>query len=39
MMTMLYSINLRIMGKSNLSVFGQPTLFDWCAVHPAGLPG
>ena len=28
MMTMLYSINLRIMGKYNLSVFGSPTLFD-----------
>ncbi|TIT51526.1 MAG: ABC transporter permease, partial [Mesorhizobium sp.] len=27
MMTMLYSINLRIMGKSNLSVFGSPTVF------------
>jgi putative ABC transport system permease protein len=27
MMTMLYSINLRIMGKSNLSVFGSPTVY------------
>ena len=29
MSTMLYSINLAIMGKSNLSVFGSSTVFDW----------
>ena len=27
-MTMLYSINLRIMGRSNISVFGMDTIFD-----------
>lgn len=36
MTTMLYSINLRIMGKSNLSVFGAPTVFDWV---PGTMPG
>ncbi len=29
MTTMLYSINLRIMGKSNLSVFGTDSVFNW----------
>ncbi len=38
MMTMLYSINLRIMGKSNLSVFGSPTVFDWVPGLQAGFP-
>lgn len=38
MMTMLYSINLRIMGKSNLSVFGSPTLFDNVPLTQAGFP-
>jgi putative tryptophan/tyrosine transport system permease protein len=38
MMTMLYSINLRIMGKSNLSVFGQPTVFDWVPFVQPGFP-
>ncbi|MFD1327490.1 ABC transporter permease [Mycoplana ramosa] len=38
MMTMLYSINLRIMGKSNLSVFGSPTLFDNVPFTQAGFP-
>lgn len=28
MMTMLYSVNLRIMGRSNLPVFGKATVFD-----------
>ncbi|HEY5818275.1 MAG TPA: ABC transporter permease [Mesorhizobium sp.] len=37
MTTMLYSINLRIMGKSNLSVFGTPAVFDW-TPFPAGFP-
>lgn len=38
MMTMLYSINLRIMGKSNLSVFGSPTLFDNVPFLQPGFP-
>lgn len=38
MMTMLYSINLRIMGKSNLSVFGSPTVFDWVPFVRPGFP-
>lgn len=38
MMTMLYSINLRIMGKSNLSVFGSPTVFDWVPFVQSGFP-
>jgi len=29
MMTMLYSVNLRIMGRSNLSIFGASSIFDW----------
>ncbi len=37
MMTMLYSINLRIMGKSNLSVFGTPTVFDWVPLTTPGF--
>ncbi|WP_027051868.1 ABC transporter permease [Mesorhizobium erdmanii] len=38
MMTMLYSINLRIMGKSNLSVFGSPAVFDWVPFTRPGFP-
>ena len=38
MMTMLYSINLRIMGKSNLSVFGSTTVFDWAPFTQPGFP-
>ncbi|QPC86914.1 ABC transporter permease [Mesorhizobium sp. NBSH29] len=38
MMTMLYSINLRIMGKSNLSVFGEATVFEWISFVQAGSP-
>ena len=38
MMTMLYSINLRIMGRSNLSVFGAPTVFDWAPFTRPGFP-
>lgn len=38
MMTMLYSINLRIMGRSNLSVFGSPTVFDWAPFAQPGFP-
>lgn len=37
MMTMLYSINLRIMGKSNLSVFGIPSIFDWVPFTTPGF--
>ncbi len=38
MSTMLYSINLGIMGKSNLSVFGSPTVFDWVPFTAPGFP-
>ncbi len=38
MSTMLYSVNLGIMGKSNLSVFGSPTVFDWVPFTEAGFP-
>ena len=38
MMTMLYSVNLRIMGRSNLSVFGASTVFDWVPGLKAGFP-
>ena len=38
MMTMLYSINLRIMGKSNLSVFGTSAVFDWAPFTRPGFP-
>jgi putative ABC transport system permease protein len=38
MMTMLYSINLRIMGKSNLSVFGSPTVYEWAPFVTPGFP-
>ena len=38
MMTMLYSINLRIMGKPNVSVFGSPTVFDWVPLTRPGFP-
>jgi len=38
MSTMLYSINLGIMGKSNLSVFGSPTVFDWVPLTQPGFP-
>ncbi len=31
--TMLWSVNLRVMGKPNTSVFGLPNLFDW--ISPA----
>lgn len=34
MMTMLYSINLRIMGRSNLPVFNEATIFD---LVPGGI--
>ncbi|WP_404425785.1 ABC transporter permease [Thalassospira australica] len=38
MMTMLYSINLRIMGKSNLSIFGTGSVFDWAPFVTPGFP-
>ncbi|MGP2490472.1 ABC transporter permease [Mesorhizobium sp. PUT5] len=38
MMTMLYSVNLRIMGRSNLSVFGTSSVFDWVPGLQAGFP-
>ena len=38
MMTMLYSINLRIMGRSNLSVFGTTAVFDWAPFVQPGFP-
>ena len=31
--TMLWSLNLRIMGKPNSALFGLPNVFDW--LHPA----
>ena len=37
-LTMLYSVNLRIMGRSNLSVFGSPTVFDWMPGLQPGFP-
>jgi putative ABC transport system permease protein len=37
-LTMLYSVNLRIMGRSNLSVFGSPTVFDWLPGLQPGFP-
>jgi putative ABC transport system permease protein len=37
-LTMLYSVNLRIMGRSNLSVFGNATVFDWVPGLQAGFP-
>ncbi len=38
MSTMLYSVNLGIMGKSNLSVFGAPTVFDVVPFTEPGFP-
>jgi len=35
-MTALYSINLRIMGRANISLIGQRTLFD--AIQSLGIP-
>ena len=37
-MTMLYSVNLRIMGRSNLSVFGNATVYDWVPGLQPGFP-
>ncbi|MDW5318370.1 ABC transporter permease subunit [Rhizobium sp. PL01] len=36
MMTMLYSLNLRIMGRSNLSVYGMSSVFDGVPFTEAG---
>ncbi len=33
--TMLWSVNLRVLGKPNQPIFGQPNLFDW--ISPAIL--
>ena len=38
MTTMLYSINLRIMGRSNVSLFGSDTVLDQFAFSDAGSP-
>jgi putative ABC transport system permease protein len=39
-LTMLYSVNLRIMGRSNLPVFDAHTLFEWLAdLVPGSLAG
>ncbi|MBP9752968.1 MAG: ABC transporter permease [Proteobacteria bacterium] len=32
-MTALYSINLRIMGRPNVALLNEPTLFDMCPFH------
>src|SRR5690606_4844001 len=37
-LTMLYSVNLRIMGRSTLSVFGNATVFDWVPGLREGFP-
>jgi putative tryptophan/tyrosine transport system permease protein len=34
-LTMLWSVNLRILGKPNMPLFGLPNVFDW--LHPAIL--
>ena len=31
--TMLWSVNLRVMGKPNTSVFGLPSLYDWISPN------
>ncbi|MBF5006772.1 ABC transporter permease [Diaphorobacter caeni] len=38
MTTMLYSINLRIMGRSNISLFGSDSILDVIPVADAGSP-
>ncbi len=38
MMTMLYSVNLRIMGRSNLSIFGTASIFDFAWLAQPGSP-
>lgn len=38
MMTMLYSVNLRIMGKSNLSIFGAPQVYEWTPFKDPSAP-
>ncbi|MGH2397202.1 MAG: ABC transporter permease, partial [bacterium] len=38
MMTMLYSINLRIMGRSNVSIFGADTVLDMAQFAAEGSP-
>ena len=34
--TMLWSVNLRVMGKPNTSVFGLPSLYDWISTAIMG---
>jgi putative ABC transport system permease protein len=38
MMTMLYSVDLRIMGRSNLSVFGAPQIYEWTPFKDPNSP-
>lgn len=38
MMTMLYSVNLRIMGRSNLSIFGAPQVYEWTPFQDSSSP-
>ncbi len=38
MMTMLYSVNLRVMGRSNLSVFGSTMVYDWAPFDDPSSP-
>ena len=39
MTTMLYSINLRIMGRSNISLFGSGSMLDVIPLGDVGSPG
>ncbi len=36
--TMLYSIDLRIMGKPNLSIFGERSVYDWIPLKDTSGP-
>jgi putative tryptophan/tyrosine transport system permease protein len=38
-MTALYSVNLHVMGKSNVPLLSQTTLFTWCEKFSAGISG
>lgn len=38
-MTALYSVNLHVMGKSNVSLLSSPTLANWCASWGQSLFG
>ncbi|MDD5628024.1 MAG: ABC transporter permease, partial [Elusimicrobia bacterium] len=37
MMTALYSVNLRVMGKSNIPLLDQPTVMTWAAQAAPGV--